>query len=161
SATTPACVSRVPPVLLIWPFSITPNPRRENLAVGTRQVSRATTPTLQSTSGKIRLRPFADPSAPLTPPPKVTLVRTRPAGSVPPPPADQNPSSQIRVPEGPQLARLGCDRAASPGDRRAGVQVHCVTRVRPVGLSSSRAERASPRSADHRGAAAGCDFAMA
>ena len=37
-----------------------------------------------------------------------------------------------------------------PLDRRAGVQVHRVTRVPPIGLPSGRAERASDRSRDHR-----------
>ena len=58
-----------------------------------------------------------------------------------------------------ELACLGCDRAAAPLNRRAGVQVHRVTRVRPVGLPSGRAERASARSRDHRRASAG--FAVA
>jgi hypothetical protein len=71
-------------------------------------------------------------------------------------PSDRvSPQRQTRA----QLTRLGRDRAAAPLDRRAGVQVHRVTRVPAIGLPSSRAERAPARSRDHRRASAG--FAVA
>jgi hypothetical protein len=70
-------------------------------------------------------------------------------------PVGVSPQRQTRA----QLARLGRDRAASPANRRTGVQVHRAERIRPVGLSASGSERASDRSRDHHRASAG--FAVA